>query len=175
MPNPFLYTETVLFQTIQFSISTYFSFTQLNVQNTSFQTTQFSVIIQFSSIWPIDRTPSGVTTTDWSGPRSGSNEEELWIPKIFICTEAPPSDGLVSYPRSSLEVSYPSVEMQLVYSATPTDRANIIIRKDSKANLKWSSPVDRDCRIHRLLLCRRVRPSNECPDMTLNYLMVKLQ
>ena len=38
MLNPFLYIETVLFQTIQFSIST-----------------------QFSSIWPIDRTLSGVT------------------------------------------------------------------------------------------------------------------
>ena len=31
------------------------------------------------------------------------------------------------------------------------------------------------CRIHRLLLCRGVRPPNECPDMTLNNLMVRFQ
>ena len=39
IPNSFLYIKTVLFQTIQFSTS-----------------------IQFSSIWPIDRTLSGATT-----------------------------------------------------------------------------------------------------------------
>ena len=39
MPNPFLYIWTILFQTIQLSIST-----------------------KFSSIWPIDSTLSGATT-----------------------------------------------------------------------------------------------------------------
>ena len=36
-------------------------------------------------------------------------------------------------------------------------------------------PVGWGCRIHRLLLCRGVRPPNECPDMTLNNLMVRFQ
>ena len=47
MPNPFLYIQTVLFQTIQFSIS-----------------------IQSNSIRPIDRTLSGATTPEQSGPGS---------------------------------------------------------------------------------------------------------
>ena len=37
-------------------------------------------------------------------------------------------------------------------------------------------PASWGCRIHRLLLCRGVRPPpNECPDMTLNNLMVRFQ
>ena len=51
MPNPFLYIETVLFQTIQFSIST-----------------------RLSSIWPKDWALSGTTTPGHSGPGSDGNE-----------------------------------------------------------------------------------------------------
>ena len=43
-----------------------------------------------SSIWPIDRTPSDVTTLGQSGPGSNGNEG------------ASPSDCLVSYPGHSL-------------------------------------------------------------------------
>ncbi len=50
MPNLFLYIVTVLFQTIQFSISIVFLFTQLNVKIVLFQTSQFSISTQFSSI-----------------------------------------------------------------------------------------------------------------------------
>ncbi len=40
--------QTVLFQTIQFSISTqFFVYTQLNVKTVLFQTTQFSICTQF--------------------------------------------------------------------------------------------------------------------------------
>ena len=46
-----------------------------------FQTNQFSISTQFSSIWPIDRTLSGVTTPGQSGPGSDGNEEVLRIPK----------------------------------------------------------------------------------------------
>ena len=35
--------------------------------------------------------------------------------------------------------------------------------------------VGRGLRKHRLLLCRGVRSPNECPSMTLNYLMVRFQ
>ena len=46
-----------------------------------FQTIQFSISTQFSSIWPIDRTLSGVTTPSQSGPGSDGNEGILCIPQ----------------------------------------------------------------------------------------------
>ena len=51
IPNSFFFIWTVLFQTIQFSIST-----------------------QFCSIWPIDRIISGATTPGQNGPGSDGNE-----------------------------------------------------------------------------------------------------
>ena len=36
-------------------------------------------------------------------------------------------------------------------------------------------PIGWGCRIHRLLLCIWVRPSNECPVLTLNNLIVRFQ
>ena len=99
-PNPFLYIRTVLFQTIQFSIST-----------------------QFSSNWPIDRTPSGATTLVQSGYGSDSNEGVLCIPQSSSFTEASPLDCLVSYPGHSLGESYPSAEIQSVYYTVPADWA----------------------------------------------------
>ena len=57
--------ETVLFQTIQLSIST-----------------------QFCSIWPIDRTLSGATTPGQSLPRSNDNKEVLHIPQSSSITYA---------------------------------------------------------------------------------------
>ena len=79
MPNQFLYMETVLFQTIQFSIST-----------------------QFSSVWPIDRTLSSTTTLGKSGPGSDGNEQVLRIPQSSSITGTSPSDCLVSYPEQPL-------------------------------------------------------------------------
>ena len=65
---------TVLFQTIQFSIST-----QFKCQNVLFQTIQFSISALFSSIWPIRRALSDATTPSQSGPGSDGNEEVLCI------------------------------------------------------------------------------------------------
>ena len=45
------------------------------------------------------------------------------IPQSSSITEASPSDYLVSYPGHSLGESYPSAEMQSVYSAAPADKA----------------------------------------------------
>ena len=53
--------ETVLFQTIHFTIST-----------------------QFSSIWPIDRTQPGATTSGQSGPGSDGNEGAFCL-ALIIC------------------------------------------------------------------------------------------
>ena len=46
-----------------------------------FQTIQFSISTQFSSISPIDRTLSGATTPGQSEPKSDGNKEVLHIPK----------------------------------------------------------------------------------------------
>ena len=66
MLNSFLYKQSVLFQTIQFSIST-----------------------QFSYIRPIDRALSGATTPGQSGP---GNEGLLNIQQSFSITGTSPSD-----------------------------------------------------------------------------------
>ena len=111
--------KTFLFQTIQFSqtiLSIVFVHTQLNVKTVLFQVIQFTISMQFSSIWPIDRTLSGATTLGLSGPRSDGNERVLHMPQSSCITGTSPSDCLVSYLPHSLWGSYPSVEVQLVYS-----------------------------------------------------------
>ena len=94
-PNPFLYVETVVLQTIRFSISIVFVYTQLNVKTVLFQTIQFSICTQFSSIWPIERT--GATTPGKSGSRSDGNERILCIPQSSSITNTTPLDCLVLY------------------------------------------------------------------------------
>ena len=44
------------------------------------QVIQFSISTQFSSIWPIDRTLSGITTLGQSGHGNDGNEEVFHIP-----------------------------------------------------------------------------------------------
>ena len=71
MPNPSIYVfYTVLFQTIQFSISMQYQFQKRIL----FQRIQFSINTQFSSIWPIDRTLSGSITLGEGGTESNENE-----------------------------------------------------------------------------------------------------
>ena len=72
MPNPLLYIQTVLFQAIQFSISTL-----------------------FSSIWPIHRTLSGATTPGQSGPGCDGKERVYHFLQISSITGASPSRTLV--------------------------------------------------------------------------------
>ena len=81
------------------------------------------MITQFSSIWPIDRTLSGATNPDQSGPGSDGNEEVLRIHQSSSITETSPSDCLVPYPRHSLRESYHSAEIHSVYSADLADWA----------------------------------------------------
>ena len=67
----FLNVKTVLFQTIQFSISTKFSlYIQLNVRTVLFLTSQFSISTQFSYLWTIDKTLLSATTPGQSGPEA---------------------------------------------------------------------------------------------------------
>ena len=64
------------------------------------QAIQFSLNTQFRSIWPIDRTLSGATTTGQSGPGSDRIEGVHRISQSSSITGASPSDCLVSYPDS---------------------------------------------------------------------------
>ena len=56
------------------------------------QTIQFNISMQFSSIWPIDRTLSGATTLDQSWPGRDGNIEVLCIPQSSRITGTSPSD-----------------------------------------------------------------------------------
>ena len=111
------FSQTVLIQTIQFSISIDFVHTQLKVKTVLFQTIQFSISTQFSSTWPIDRTLSGATTLVKSEPESDVNEGVLRISQSSSITGTSPSDCLVSYLEHSLGESYPSAKMQSMYFA----------------------------------------------------------
>ena len=73
----------------------------LNIETVLFQTIHFSISTQFSSIWFIIRTLWGAITQGLSGPGSNGNERILRIPQSSIITGASPSDCLVSYPGRS--------------------------------------------------------------------------
>ena len=65
---------------------------------------------------------SGATTPGQSGPGSNGNEGVLRIPQSSSITGTSPLDFLVSYQEHSLVGgSYPSAEVQSVYSTAPTD------------------------------------------------------
>ena len=84
--------------------------------------------MQFSSIWLIDRTLSGATSPGQKGPGSDGYERVLRFPQSSSITGASSSDYLMSYPGYSLGgVSYPSAEVQSVYSTAPADWAVHVI------------------------------------------------
>ena len=62
---------------------------------------------------------------------SDGNKGVLCISQSSSITGASSSDCLVSYPGHLLGESYPSAEMQLVYSATPADWAIKILMQPS--------------------------------------------
>ena len=72
-------------------------------QTVLFQGIQFNISTQFSSIWPIDRTLSGATALGQSEPERDSNGNEgvLHIPESSSITRALPSDCLMLYPEHS--------------------------------------------------------------------------
>ena len=137
------FTQTVLIQTIQFSIIIVFVCTKLNVKlfyfeqfsityknnpisNNSvrslnvktvlFQAIQFSISTQLSSVWPIDRTLSGATTPGQIELGSDGNERVLCVPQSSSITGVSLLDCLVAYQGHSLVGSYPSAAKQSVYS-----------------------------------------------------------
>ena len=92
MANPFLYkiiSPTFLFQAFQFC------------QTVLFQTIQFSISMQLSFIYPIERSLSGAISSGRSGLESDGNEEVFCIPQSSSITGTSLSDCLVSYPGYS--------------------------------------------------------------------------
>ena len=67
-----------------------------------FQKIQYSISTQFSSIWRIYNTLPGATTPGQKEPGSDGNKEVLCIPQSSNITRASPSDSLVSYWGHSL-------------------------------------------------------------------------
>ena len=69
---------------------------------------------------------AGATTPGQSIPGSDGYKEVLLILQSTSITGSEPSDCLVSYPGNSWGESYPSAEMQSMYSAAPVDWARRI-------------------------------------------------
>ena len=67
----------------------------VNVWKVLFQTIQFSISTQLSSIWPIDKNLSDATTLGQSGPGSDGSKGILHIPQSSSITGTSPSDYLV--------------------------------------------------------------------------------
>ena len=71
-----------------------------------FQTIQFSISTKFSSIWPVEKTLSGATTPGQSGPGSDGSEGVLGIHQNSCITGTSTSYCLVSYPGHSFGVFF---------------------------------------------------------------------
>ena len=121
--NTSISSNTVLSNSCNLSNSSYFehSFCPHTVKTLLFQAIQFNISTMISPIWPIDKTLSGATTLGQIEPESDGNKEVLCIPQSSSITRKSPSDCLVSYPRHLLGESYPSAEKQSVYSTASTN------------------------------------------------------
>ena len=102
-----------------------------------FQVIQFSISTHFSSIWPINWTLTGATTPEKSGPVSDGNEGVLHIPQRSSITGNLPSDCLVSYPGHLLGVGNHSAEKQSMYSTALADWTRWVFMHFTVH--KWSS------------------------------------
>ena len=138
-----------------------------------------------SSIWPINRTLSGATIPGQSRPGSDDNKGVLSIPKslsllepyhqIIKCHIQDTRWGsLTPLQRSNRYIQQPQPTEFLLISVLPKQRHWYHFCTNPKflsliKLLSWYHfqyiywPVGWGCRIHRMLLCRRVRPHpNEC-------------
>ena len=86
----------------------------------------------------MDRTLSGATTHGQAGPGSDDNEGIPRIPQSSGITDTSPSDCLVLYTGNSLGESYPSAEMQSVYSTALADWAKFIGKQPSRSSYRQS-------------------------------------
>ena len=89
-----------------------------------FQVIQFSISTQFSSVRPKDRTLSGATFLGQSESGSDGNEGVLRIPQSSSIIGASLSYFLCHIQETHWGRSYPSSEVQSVYSTAPANCAN---------------------------------------------------
>ena len=87
---------------------------------------------------PIDRTLSGATTRGQSKPGDDGDGEVLYILQRSSLIGASPLDYLMSYHELYLWNSYPSAEIQSVYSTNPAD---------------WVCHLTLTCYVSRILKC----------------------
>ena len=143
----FKFGQTVLFQTIQFSISIVFVYKQLNVRTSSISV-QFSISTHIGSIWPINRALSGASTLGQSGPGSNGNEGVLCIPQSSSIIRTSTSDCLVSYPGHSLGfftplqrcsrcILQPQMTEHLFWEGGHTRYVSSLVRGHYLKNSKW--------------------------------------
>ena len=132
--------KTFLFQTIQFS------------QTVLIQKIQFSRSLQFSSIYL-----SGATILGPSGAGSNGNKRMFCILQNSSINGTSPSDCLVSY-RTFIGGSYPSAEVQSVYSTAPADWAvlTIVSLYQTKLFLLYSISTLKESVVDRLFHHERV-------------------
>ena len=106
-----------------------------------------------SSVWPINRTVSGATTSGQSGPGSDGNEGALFFSQSSNITGASPSDCLMSYLGHSSRVGvYPSAEMKSVYSTAPnnwTERPPLHLGVVAVEKGAFWSPTTTVARLHK--------------------------
>ena len=82
-----------------------------------------------SSIGPIERILSGTTTPSQSGPGSNGHKGALHIPHSFKAGTLPLDFLLCQNQETHGKGSYPSAEMQLVYSTVPANKAWHLLRR----------------------------------------------
>ena len=100
----------------------------LKCKSSYFQTIQFSLIKQFNSIWTIDRTLSGATTSSRSKPGRDDNEGYSEFPKAPAFLEPDHQIGWYHIQDTHwVGESYPSANMQSMYSAVQADWAREIL------------------------------------------------
>ena len=85
-------------------------------------------------LWPL----SGAATPGQSGSGNNGNEGVLCIPQSSSITGTSPSDYLVSCPGHSFGWgSYPSAEVQSVYSTAPADWAIYVTNHHVRLHYIW--------------------------------------
>ena len=93
----------------------------LNIKTVLFQVIQFNISTHFSSISPIDRNLTDATTPGQSELGSDGNEGITRIPQSSSISGTSPSDCFVSYPEHSLRCSRCILQPQLTGQGYPSN------------------------------------------------------
>ena len=139
-----------------------FVYLQLNDQTVLFQTILFSVSHLFVHSLNVKQFLSGAATSGLSGPESNGNEGVLRISQNSRITGVSPSDCLMSFSDTSWRGSYLSAEMPLVYSPSLANWAKVILNATSyeitdvqpPTSCLWNYPnkMNKACTLWRSLI-----------------------